>query len=403
MSTLLLYVPVRLYHADGVPYCEKQACNGLRLWAENFDRILLLLSTSPDPPPKSHVPMSESGADAMARIEIHCVPAAYTPFAFLRLRAAKRPLIRSLIERADYLCFAIGGYIGDWGAVACLEAAALGRPYAVWTDRVESEVVRREAESGPFKRRLKAALTHRPMRRLERRVISQSALGLFHGLDTYEAYAGYCVRPEVVHNIHLSPQARIEPARLAAKQARVGSGPLRIVYVGRSDAMKGPLDWIEAIAAATRAGVELRASWLGEGELQDELEARASALGVTDRVEFPGFLSDQTAVLEALREADLFLFCHKTKESPRCLIEALVSGCPIVGFESAFARDLIREHGGGVLTPLDDVEALAASIVRLDADRATLADLMDRAARDGAPFNDVDVFRHRSDLIKRYL
>ena len=62
------------------------------------------------------------------------------------------------------------------------------------------------------------------------------------------------------------------------------------------------------------------------------------------------------------------MFCHKTPESPRNLIEALVSGAPIVGYDSPFPRDLIAAHGGGVLTPLNDVNALVDSL-------ASLADL----------------------------
>ena len=117
----------------------------------------------------------------------------------------------------------------------------------------------------------------------------------------------------------------------------------------------------------------------------------------------PGFAADRRAVFAALRAAHLFLFCHKTPELPRCLIEALVSGCPIVGYEGAFARDLVAGHGGGLLVARDDVAALAAALTRLAADRARLGELIADAAADGAPFTDTAVFRHRSELIRRHL
>ena len=43
------------------------------------------------------------------------------------------------------------------------------------------------------------------------------------------------------------------------------------------------------------------------------------------QVALPGFIRDRSAILKVLREAQVFVFCHKTPESPRNLIEALVS------------------------------------------------------------------------------
>ena len=99
----------------------------------------------------------------------------------------------------------------------------------------------------------------------------------------------------------------------------------------------------------------------------------------------------------------MFVFCHKTPESPRNLIEALVSGTPLVGYDSPFPKDLISAHGGGLLTPKDDVGALVSSLAGLARDRQRLADLIGRAAQDGHPFNDVAVFRHRSEVIRAHL
>lgn len=42
-------------------------------------------------------------------------------------------------------------------------------------------------------------------------------------------------------------------------------------------------------------------------------------------------------------------------------------------------------------------------MIGLGRDRTRLADLIERAAQDGAPFDDVSVFRHRSELIRAYL
>lgn len=400
---LLIYAPVPLHRKDGQLYLEDQARNGLRLWADNFDLLTVMMPVTDGPMPKSWGPLELVGP-ALDRITIVPLPMAYRPDRFLRLLPSVRRQIRGLIAEADYVSFAIGGLFGDWGSVGCHEAWRMGRPYGVWTDRVESQVTRRLVNEGNWRRRLQARLYHRPMAWLERRLIRRAHVGFFHGGETFDAYAPFSRNPQLVHDIHLSKSDHISPAALENKlQATANAGPLKIVYVGRADAMKGPLDWLEVLEAVHRAGVEFEAEWLGDGTELDRMRARIAEKGLQDRISAPGFTSDRAAVLDALRAADLFLFCHKTPESPRCLIEALASGAPIVGYDGAFARDLISGNGGGVLAPLNDVATLARQVVDLARDPSRRAELIRKAAADGAPFDDVSVFRHRSDLIREHL
>lgn len=402
-KTLLIYAPVPLHAKDGGFWLEDQACNGLRLWAENFSRVISMHPVEHGAPPASWIPVQTSAID-FQRVELVGLPTAYRPDRFLRQYASVRRQIGQLIDRADYLSFSIGGLFGDWGSVAAFEAHRKQRPFAVWTDRVESEVVRREGRSArSLKARLRAALTHRPMAMLERAVIRRASLGLFHGAETHATYAPYARVSEIVHDIHLREEDRIPPEQLAAKVAAASQGPLRICYLGRADAMKGPDDWIEVMSRLSGAGIDFHATWLGDGDRLTDMRARVADLGLAHRVSLPGFLRDRQAILAALRQAQVFVFCHKTPESPRNLIESLVSGTPIVGYGSAFPQELIAAHGGGILTPPDDVAALAGVLQQLASDRPRLARLFGQAAQDGAPFNDVAVFRHRSDIIKQHL
>ena len=279
----------------------------------------------------------------------------------------------------------------------------MGRSYAVWTDRVESEVMRRTAGSGPWRRRLRARLTYRPMAWLERYLIRRAALGLFHGKETFDTYAPFCRQPVVVHDIHISKSEHIPDAELQEKIAAVETGPLKIGYVGRADVMKGPMDWVSALEVLAAAGVDFDAFWMGDGPFTEKMQVRIDKAGLADRVKLLGFVRDRAEVLRRFRAAQVFLFCHKTPESPRCLIEALISGTPIVGYDGSFAADLISGHQGGRLVPLDDVAGLTAVLTTLAADRGALAEMIGAAAKDGVPFDDESVFRHRSEVIRQYL
>ena len=403
-DTLLIYAPVPLHGPEGALMLERQACNGLRLWAAHFDRVIAVMPRATGPAPPSWRPLSQIGP-TLDRVEIVPIPEAFRPDRFIRAYRTGRAIWQAQIPRARYLSFAIGGLFGDWGAVGALVARAQGRRFAVWTDRVESEVVRRTARSNSLLRgRIRDTVTWRPMRALEHAVIRRADLGLFHGRETFAAYAPYCRgHSELVHDIHISRDDHLPEAALQDKLRAAATDRLRIAYVGRAASMKGPEDWIDALAALDRRGVDFEAAWLGDGPELARLRGRIAATGLEGKVTAPGHVDDPGAVLSLLRAAHVFLFCHKTPESPRNLIEALVSAAPIVGYDSAYPADLIVGHGGGLLVPPGDVAALTGSLAALDADRARLAGLIGAAAADGTPFEDEKVFAHRSDVIKRHL
>jgi colanic acid/amylovoran biosynthesis glycosyltransferase len=400
VSSLLLILPLVVHQRDGRVFIENQAGNGLAQWLRHFARMTLGVKLAAGAaPPAGSVAIDTLGLGD--RLSVVLLPTAWTPLGHLRAYPSIRRRLRDLIDRHDYLQFALGGAWGDWGAVGALLAAKKERKASVWTDRVESEVMRIEAQRFTGLKRLYRGMNARLARSLERRAISRSTLGLFHGNDTFNSYRGFSPHPFLVHNIHLKPADRIPDERLSAKIAAAREGVLDIVYAGRVHPDKGVTDWIETLRLAADAGVPFRARWFGDGPQLDEARATVDRLGLADRISFPGQLVDRDALLEALRDAHVMLFCHLTPESPRCLIEALVSGTPIVGYGSAYPEDLIAEHGGGVLTAMAPA-ALARELVRLDGDRAVLAALIGQAAQDGRDMNDEAVFAHRAHLMKQY-
>lgn len=230
---LLINTLVPLHRApDGELMVEAQAVNGLGNWAANFAEVVALMPLDPGPPPAGWVPVSQAGG-ALDRARLVPLPMAYRPDRFLCDLPATARLIRREIAAARWLCFGIGGLFGDWGAVSGLVAHRMGRPFAVAADRVESEVVRQSAGSGPLRARIRARLIHRPMAALERAVIGRAAVGLFNGRETFDAYAPLCRGPaEVIHDIRIGRADYIDPARLEAKAAGAAEGPLRLVMRG---------------------------------------------------------------------------------------------------------------------------------------------------------------------------
>jgi glycosyltransferase involved in cell wall biosynthesis len=387
---LLLVLPIQAYSSEGRVFIDKQACNGLRLWLENFQNVTLACPVHHASPPRDRSPIDQvPGAD---RLNFISLPMAYKPHQFLGSLAKIAALLSNQIAISDYLHFGIGGLWGDWASVACIIASRANRPFAIWTDRVESKVAVFQAKSKTGVRRAYAEVTALLMKFYERQIIRRSAIGLFHGMDCYSAYSGYCKNPHLVHDIHLSREDCITASELKMRIAR--TGPIRLVYAGRVHRDKGVFDWIEALSIAD---VEFTAVWFGDGPALPMARSRVDELGLSDRVKFPGSVESHSKLIRALKDFDAFVFCHKTPESPRCLVEALMCGLPIIGYDSPYPRDLIRSYGGGLLTPINEPRQVAESIPLFVQKRESLSI---SAFKDGRAFDTTEVFRHRSELMR---
>ena len=136
-----------------------------------------------------------------------------------------------------------------------------------------------------------------------------------------------------------------------------------------------------------------------DGPELEKARSRIATSALADKVKFPGSI-DHKQTMKELKSSDIFLFCHKTLESPRNLIEALQCGLPLVGYGTKYSQSLIEENGGGALTHSQDVTLLSNLLNALNSDPVRINDLSQKAVADGARFTDEGVFKHRSNLMK---
>lgn len=99
---------------------------------------------------------------------------------------------------------------------------------------------------------------------------------------------------------------------------------------------------------------------LGEGEERAQLESLIHTLGLTDKVELPGFISNPYAFMA---NADVFVLSSAWEGLPTVLIEALATGTPVVSTNCKSGPDEILENGKfGILTPVDNIQDLSNAI-----------------------------------------
>lgn len=404
---MLLIVPVPFRVKDNQLLFESQACNGLERWADNFESVIIAAPVIPEEIAENEKAMIWQSTDTLAkpeRFEFVPLPWAYTPLKFLSTYSSVRSTLAQLISRSHYLQFAIGGIFGDWAAIGALEAKKQGKSYAIHTDRVEHQVIRRTSEGAKLKTRLKAKVMAPLMANYHQQIIKSATLGLWHGQDCYDAYSPFCENSHLIHDIHTKASDIIKSDQLCekAKQAKTDE-TIRICYAGRLDPMKAPLDWVQAVETALNMGVKLHATWMGDGSLFAETKAMISDRGLENAIELLGFESDRQKLLTRIRESHMMLFTHVTPESPRCLIEALTNGTPIVGYESPYAHDLLKDFGGGRFVPVNEWQQLGELIASLSQERQCLSEMIEQAGINGKRFHDQKVFEERSNLIKTYL
>lgn len=413
-NSILLVLPVPFRkNSDGTLLIEKQACNGIDRWADNFNKVVVACPIIDEKTFLSgnttaeYIPATK--LESFDRVKLVTLPHAYRITSYIRNYSRTRKLLSGLIVKNKYLSFAIGGLIGDWASLAAVEAIKQKRAYSVWTDRVEHQVVKNSYQDRHGLRRIYRLLKDRLlqswlMAMAERYVISRADLGMFHGMDCFETYHNLCREPHLVHNIHLKETDRISSEELDRKIQRTMEGQaLRIVYVGRVAGMKGPFDWIETMSQLQSMGVDFSAVWLGDGPLLEEARKQLKLKNLDGKVKFLGHQGQKDKLLKSIRESDIFVFCHKTPESPRCLIEAMLSGTPIMGYKSPYPEDLLKNISRNLLTDKNDIAALAKNICRINDNREELANAMAYCHQISEHYTDKAVFSHRSQLIKKYL
>jgi len=137
--------------------------------------------------------------------------------------------------------------------------------------------------------------------------------------------------------------------------------------VGRFVEKKGFEHLIRAVAiAGDRSRFRIR--FVGDGGLRPRLERLASELGVDDRIEFVGWLSNRE-VGGAMRDADLFVAPSVTASDgdmegmPLVIAEAMATGLPVVGTRHSGIPEAVRPGENGVLIDERDDRALAEALV----------------------------------------
>lgn len=162
-------------------------------------------------------------------------------------------------------------------------------------------------------------------------------------------------------------------ARLVVRaELGVDEDAIVVVSVGRITAAKGALDLLEAFAAVPAGNCGAHLVYVGTGPDAAQVDQRAAALGIADRVQLLGHRDDVTSVLAA---ADVFASAARLEGLPLAMLEAMQAGVAIVATDVGDVGTILGAGRGVVVQPrrTGDLTAALGGIIDDAPRRAALA------------------------------
>ena len=175
--------------------------------------------------------------------------------------------------------------------------------------------------------------------------------------------------PGVDHTV-LRPAA--EPIRFEVPTA---------VYIGRLRKYKSLDHVLRAVGRLAADDVQMRLKVAGTGDDRPRLETLADTLGISERVEFLGWISEAEKV-ELLQRAWLNVYPSPKEGWGITNIEAAACGTPSVASDSPGLRESVQDGVTGYLVPHGDIGAWAARLRAIGED----PQLRDRLGRGGVQY-----------------
>ncbi|MBV9241396.1 MAG: glycosyltransferase family 4 protein, partial [Acidobacteria bacterium] len=189
------------------------------------------------------------------------------------------------------------------------------------------------------------------------------------------------VRLELIYNgVDVAP---FETAKARAANVRsmydLPEGVKLVTLVAnlRHDVKNVPM-FLRAADRVSRIFQDVHFVIAGEGEMQADLEAMASRLGIEGMTYFIGRCDDVPALLAA---SDVCVLTSVAEGFSNSILEYMAAGKPVVATDVGGASEVVLEDETGFLVPSNDDEAMADRLLELLGDQRK-ASQMGRAGHD---------------------
>lgn len=199
-----------------------------------------------------------------------------------------------------------------------------------------------------------------------------------NGYPIYEAARRYNTNRLLYLDSRMAQDTLIPADELAARLATRSGRPLRLLYSGRYEPMKGALDAVRVAVECLQRGLDVEMHCYGQGSQRAEMERLAASTARPERIQIHASIP-YPELVRVSRTFDVFVCCHIQNDPSCTYIESFGSGLPIVGYGNRMWLGLAKHSGGGYVAPLGHPAKVADAIQHLAADQAALTETSSKA------------------------
>jgi glycosyltransferase involved in cell wall biosynthesis len=156
-----------------------------------------------------------------------------------------------------------------------------------------------------------------------------------------------------------------KPIELLSRYALHGRTVLlTVARLSASERYKGVDEVLELLPELARSIPTLSYLLVGDGDDRVRLEAKAAALGVSERVVFAGYIREAEKAAH-YRIADAFVMAGRGEGFGIVYLEALACGVPVVASSADASQEAVLNGAMGELADPDKPDELKAAILRV--------------------------------------
>lgn len=167
-----------------------------------------------------------------------------------------------------------------------------------------------------------------------------------------------------------SPNSTGSPCNLnslSSLSVRSSDADFIVGFIARCTKQKSPIDFLAAVEQAHQADPHVKGLFIGEGDMDADVDSYISGHGMQAYVCRQPFRTD---VPQLLRQMDAFCLPSLWEGLSIGLLEAMAMGLPIIATPTDGTREVIKNEENGLIVPFASPSHIAEAIARLKADTA---------------------------------
>jgi glycosyltransferase involved in cell wall biosynthesis len=137
--------------------------------------------------------------------------------------------------------------------------------------------------------------------------------------------------------------------------------PEQLLFWGRLEEEKGLTELFVALNTVAKKFPNVRLNLVGEGNRLKEYQSLVIDLGLTNRVEFTGWLNNQE-IQNLAAKCSIGIFPSRIESFGLSVVEAMATGLPVIAARGGAVPENIKDGVTGTLVPVNNSDALAEAI-----------------------------------------